>query len=96
MNTAYAFQWEESERGWGVRPDGISLHTSEQDAKDFVDEHFNRYRGRYGDTVPDEYDRPSTEKPFQIEVLDKELYERLEKEKSVRLYRLKPGSIRRL
>ena len=23
-----AVQWEESERGWGVRPDGCSLHVS--------------------------------------------------------------------
>jgi len=26
----YAVEWEESERGWGVRPDGISLHYSKE------------------------------------------------------------------
>ena len=26
MNRCYFQRWEESERGWGVRPDGCSLH----------------------------------------------------------------------
>ena len=28
--------WEESERGWGTRPDGCSLHISEEDYHKFI------------------------------------------------------------
>lgn len=46
--------WEESERGWGIRPDGCSLHISENDLKNFVD---SIYKKRNTENIPYEYDR---------------------------------------
>ena len=45
--------WEESERGWGIRPDGCSIHRSLADHKAYVDK---MYKGR-GEVIPNEYDR---------------------------------------
>lgn len=46
--------WEESERCWGVRPDGFSLHLTREDLHRFIRE--------YNDTLPREtapiYSRP--------------------------------------
>lgn len=50
-----AVQWEESERGWGVRPDGCSLHVSVEEAKEYQKKHFVRLHDIYGDESPDEY-----------------------------------------
>lgn len=47
--------WEESERGWGTRPDGCSLHLDEQDYRVFLKEYWDRQP----DEVPDEYSRPA-------------------------------------
>ena len=33
-------EWEESEQGWGVRPDGYSFHLSEEDCKAYVKEYW--------------------------------------------------------
>lgn len=55
--------WEESERGWGVRPDGYSLHLSENDRQDYI----NAYWERMPKSVPDEYERPGCN-PYWAEV----------------------------
>jgi hypothetical protein len=47
--------WEESERGWGTRPDGCSLHLTEFDYKVFLKDY---WRGM-PEEVPDEYSRPA-------------------------------------
>jgi len=47
--------WLESERGWGFRPDGYSLHLTEEDRKSYI----KAYWDRMPDQVPDEYSRPS-------------------------------------
>ena len=47
--------WEESERGWGVRPDGYTLHLTLEDHAAYVKKF---YTGRDG-PVPDEYTRVS-------------------------------------
>ncbi|MCX6735712.1 MAG: hypothetical protein NTZ13_01355 [Candidatus Parcubacteria bacterium] len=47
-------KWEESESGWGSRPDGYSLHLSFEDSKAFID----GYWKGMPDEVPDEYSRP--------------------------------------
>ena len=52
--TVYVQKWEESERGWGTRPDGYSLHLSESDAKEYVKDYWD---GMPKET-PDEYSRP--------------------------------------
>ncbi|MGZ8887986.1 MAG: hypothetical protein ACXW1D_00340 [Halobacteriota archaeon] len=64
MKALYAVMWEESERGWGVRPDGCSLHRSELDALAFIKGVQDKQPKDY---VPDEYSRPS-DIPKLIEV----------------------------
>lgn len=34
-------EWEESERGWGVRPDGYSFHLTEEDANAYIKSYWN-------------------------------------------------------
>ncbi len=46
--------WEESERGWGPRPDGCSLHLTQEDRTEFVRE----YWASMPKQVPNEYSRP--------------------------------------
>lgn len=48
-------KWEESERGWGSRPDGFTLHLNEADRRAFI----RAYWDTMPDEVPDEYSRPS-------------------------------------
>lgn len=66
--------WEESERGWGTRPDGYSLHRSEEDLRRFI--------RRYWDSMPDdnspipyEYSRPVGD-PY-LALVSKEFYDKL-------------------
>jgi hypothetical protein len=47
--------WEESERGWGVRPDGASLHKDMDSHKEYVDRIYDARE--FENVVPDEYDR---------------------------------------
>lgn len=54
MNRCYFQRWEESERGWGVRPDGCSLHLSEELHKKYLTDIYNT---RQNETIPYEYDR---------------------------------------
>jgi hypothetical protein len=60
-------KWEESEAGWGVRPDGFSLHINDADRLAYIEQHWAWYRERYGSKVPEEYDRPSGT-PYWVEV----------------------------
>ena len=56
MKKVFLQYWEESERGWGVRPDGCCLHLSKEDNKKWLD---FIYKERETHTeVPYEYDRP--------------------------------------
>lgn len=50
----YGIEWEESERGWGTRPDGFSFHRSEEESEQFLKEFF----AKQPKEVPDEYSRP--------------------------------------
>lgn len=54
MKKLYLQYWEESERGWGVRPDGCSLHLEQSDHNKFIE---SVYSDRNESSVPDEYDR---------------------------------------
>lgn len=69
-------KWEESERGWGCRPDGFSLHLTEDDRASFVYAHWETLP----DSVPDEYSRPSGT-PFECPVTDA-LFERIKAAKN--------------
>lgn len=48
-------KWEESERGWGTRPDGFTMHLTDNDRQTFIDE----YWSKMPDKIPDEYSRPN-------------------------------------
>lgn len=79
-------KWEESERGWGVRPDGYSLHLTEADLENYIRAH-NRALPK---EVPDEYDRPSGTR-YWCEVSD-EILEKLFKATDAGSYGLRFGS----
>lgn len=66
MNKVYLQYWEESERGWGVRPDGCSLHLDLNNHKSYLD---RIYSGRDSKNVPYEYDRVVGD-PIEVEVSD--------------------------
>lgn len=65
--------WEESERNWGTRPDGCSLHLTESDFKVFEKEYWDRMPH----TTPDEYSRPIFLAEPRIVVVSKSLYEKI-------------------
>ncbi len=48
-------KWLESERGWGSRPDGYSLHLSVSDCTKYISEYWDKMPDR----VPEEHSRPS-------------------------------------
>lgn len=73
-------RWEESERGWGVRPDGFSLHIHPGDREAFIERHWDELPVE----TPDEYDRPSGE-PFEVGVSEAE-YEGLAESGGSRRY----------
>lgn len=84
-NIAYLMEWEESERGWGTRPDGWSLHLSQADYTAFVNSHWATFEGK---PTPDEYDRPVSlqGKLRLVEVIDDALWTKLKEEHSLRFY----------
>jgi hypothetical protein len=49
--------WEESERGWGVRPDGHTLHLSREDHDAYVKGYYATYNNEA--EAPGEYTRTS-------------------------------------
>ena len=65
---AWMQAWEESERGWGVRPDGVAYYLTEEAAiagttalvKTMREQEAMYYKGR----TPDEYSRPSGKPQF--------------------------------
>ncbi|HET8688874.1 MAG TPA: hypothetical protein VFM18_19865 [Methanosarcina sp.] len=82
----YAVQWEESERGWGTRPDGASFHCSIAEAQAFIKHYWDREKANNSTgEVPDEYSRPVSGKPELIRV-KRDFYEQVMNNKSVRLW----------
>lgn len=77
VNRVIVQLWEESERGWGVRPDGASLHLTEADRRQYVAWYYATYNS--SDEVPDEYTRTSG-KPFETIVAD-DLFELIKNSK---------------
>lgn len=55
--------WEETERGWGTRPDGYSLHVSHEALEAYVKAYWNGMP----DYVPNEYSRPYG-LPYWVEI----------------------------
>lgn len=82
----YVIDWEESERGWGTRPDGSSFHCSIAEGQAFVKNYWDEEKKRNpSGAVPDEYSRPLSEIGRLIRV-KKDFYDRVMQEKSVRLW----------
>ena len=80
-------KWEESERGWGSRPDGYSLHLTDADRRAYITEYWDGMP----DEVPDEYSRPDGT-PYGWDA-DEATYERVHASRNgVREYRPVPGS----
>jgi len=52
---AYLQTWTESERGWGQRPDGHSLHNSPEAAKAYIARFEKDQKAQFGSEAPDEY-----------------------------------------
>lgn len=69
MKKVFLQHWEESERGWGIRPDGCSLHYSLEDRKKYVD---SIYKYRDTTSIPYEYERICGE-PIEVSIKE-ELY----------------------
>jgi len=88
MATVVMQRWLESERGWSIRDDGVSLHLSEKDRVAYCKQYWadEKKRNTTGE-VPDEYSREDGS-PVLID-LDKrsKLYKDLVKSKhGIRVY----------
>jgi len=81
MKEVVYVSWEESERGWGTRPDGCTLHLTKEDYVNYVKD----YNSRLPNYVPDEYERPAG---IPIRAYTKNsLFEKIrESENGLRLY----------
>lgn len=75
--TVVVQKWEESERGWGVRPDGWTMHLTEEDREAFVKEF---YANNPPGPAPDCYSRTSGD-PYLMDV-DEETYKKVEASKN--------------
>jgi hypothetical protein len=85
--TVICQKWEESERGWGTRPDGYSLHCTEHDRLLFIQEYWDRMP----DEAPDEYSRPDGT-PYETEVSEA-LFEQIKASAhGIREFGTPPGS----
>jgi hypothetical protein len=63
-HTVIGQNWEESEAGWGTRPDGFTLHLTLEDHKQYVDSYWKRQKAFYDERIgegitPSEYTRTS-------------------------------------
>ena len=71
--------WEESEAGWGCRPDGFTVHKDEADQKAFIKAYWAK---QPAGPAPAEYTRPDGN-GFSMELAeDDELYLKLIKSKN--------------
>jgi len=87
MNKCVFQFWEESERGWGTRPDGCSVHLNRVDLNIYVQ---NIYKNRL-DEVPDEYDRIVGD-PIECFISD-QLYDKLKQIGYLRLLEFEKNNL---
>jgi len=70
-------EWIESERGWGQRTDGYSVHLNAKDLEKYIQEYWDREKKTNPSGVaPDCYVRPDGN-PF-LRDIDKTIYKKLE------------------
>jgi len=80
-------KWEESERGWGTRSDGFSLHLTDADMEAYIKEYWDRMP----DSTPNRYSRPDGT-PYKAEV-DAATFAKVKNSKNgVRDFGRPPGS----
>jgi len=82
FHTVIAQDWEESEAGWGVRPDGFTLHLTREDRDAYVKGYLDRQKAYFDKEIgpgrtPHEYTRTSGS-PTEITVNDK-IFRKLKK-----------------
>ena len=77
--------WEESEQGWGTRPDGYSLHTDTTQLKKYLEK--DQKQKEKSKTVPHEYSR-TCGNPRVVMVND-DLYNKVAAKGSLRFFNLK-------
>ena len=65
-NILYAVTWTERERDWGQRPDGITVHTSFEEGKRYLE----KFLSKQPKDVPYEYTSPDYLEPKLVEVSD--------------------------
>jgi len=80
-NVAVCQKWEESERDWGTRPDGFSLHLSVEGLKKYIAAYWNSMP----DAIPDEYSRPDGQ-PYPVGISDEVMELLKENDGSARFY----------
>jgi len=87
-NIAVIKTWTEYERGWGQRPDGVSIHLTKEDNESYEKNYYNGMP----DDAPDEYSQSSGGLKV-IKVTD-ELYKEIENsENGIRIWQHKLGDI---
>lgn len=86
---AYLQYWEESERGWGIRPDGCSLHVDLQSHSEYLKGIY--FERTFHQHVPNEYDR-SVGQPIVVGVNDN-LYQKLLENKNIRLSEVETNNL---
>jgi hypothetical protein len=76
-------KWEESERGWGTRPDGYTLHATKEHVDHFLKDMRKReMEGMSQNYVPESYSRPDGSDPYEWECDDQELVSKVTKSKN--------------
>ena len=81
MAIILVLSWTEHERGWGQRPDGISLHVSQEALTTYVD----AYWKRQPKDTPNEYEAPGG--PATAHECDDSVVALVAQEKGLRLGR---------
>jgi hypothetical protein len=84
IHTVIAQDWEESERGWGTRPDGFTLHLTPEAHRAYVDAFWKRQKAYFDKSLgegvtPEEYTRTSGD-PRKVDV-NATIYKKLLKHK---------------
>ena len=86
MKVVWVQKWEESERGWGTRPDGYSMHAFKVDVKTFAIDYWDSMP----DSIPAIYSRPCGY-PFVAEVDDRYAEEVNASDNGIRVYDWSPN-----
>lgn len=81
MNKVILQIWEESERGWGTRPDGCSMHIDLKEREKYIQAIYDSRKS--DESIPNEYDRIVGEGVEAF--IEDSLYSLVEKDKSIRL-----------